>query len=229
MTRPDDSAPKTAADTAAAPGTRLIDLEERVTWWRERVDHLLSEGGQPRDVKEARRHMEEAVDRVHHFRLAKALLSVTDPERRALILATSAVADGSHVAAGAHERQLQSLRAARLAEELAEQERRRNATDPAVAFEVLLEELAGLPDGLRRRAADRLGATVHVVGTTPPAVPTPDDAGGATAAPDVPAGAVVARPPAAQPATTQRPTAPPAADPAPRRRVIGAPPVGGAA
>jgi hypothetical protein len=227
MTRPADSSPP-AADTAAAPGQRLVDLEERVTWWRDRVETLLEAGGPPRDIKEARRHMEEAVDRVHAFKLARALMVVTDPERRALILATSAVADASHVAAGAHERQLQSLRAARLAEEAAEAERLRNTTDPAVAFEQLLDQLAQLPDGLRRRAAERLGATVHVatLGSPPVTAAAPELASASQVAPEPPAGAVLARAPGAAPAaaggaTAAAPTAPTAPT---KRRVIGAPP-----
>lgn len=226
MQRPVDSGAP-AADTAAAPGQRLVDLEERVSWWRDRLEVLLNNDAQPRDVKEARRHLEEAVDRVHSFRLARALLAITDPERRALVLATSAVADASHVAAGAHERQLQSLRAARLAEEAAEAERLRNTTDPAVAFEQLLDQLAQLPDGLRRRAAERLGATVHVTapaGSPPVTAAAPEVASAASAAqaaPELPPGAVVARAPAAAPGAASGGTA--AAGPVAPRRVVGAP------
>jgi type IV secretory pathway VirB10-like protein len=190
-----------------------------VRWWTAHLKRLAGEvedasgkrvsAARAADVYQARRALEEAIDAVHAHREAQRLAAEHDPEARAARMTAMALAAGSHVAAGAHERQLQTLRAAREDAERAAQEAAAARTTPTVAFEALIERCVSLPDALRRRLADALGATVHVVAPPAPA-PAPDEAEAPEAPPAAPTPAVI------------RPAAPPKTGPTmpePRRQV----------
>jgi hypothetical protein len=196
-------APSPAASAAASDRARLRELQARVAWWTRHVAHLVEGQARAADVYQARRALEECRDRVHHHQLAQRLRTLDDPEARAAQLAGMALADGSHVAAGAHERALQALRALRLEAEQRAREAEAARTTPGDAFDLLIQAVTSLPDGQRRRLADALGATVHVIQELPPEPPdeVPEPA---PAAPSVPQPAVV-RP---APAPASSPTGP---------------------
>jgi hypothetical protein len=157
---------RTGKATKAQPARRPALLAS-LAWWTERVDAMIEGGGQDRDIHAARLKVEEYTERLYHLEVANHLHHVRDPESRASVLIGLAVADGSHTAAGAHERALQALRAEREARELAERERLAAQTDPQAAVGKLIEELSILPDSMRREIADAIGATVHVHGDAP--------------------------------------------------------------
>lgn len=173
-------APDTGKPTAKS---RRQSLEASRQWWENRVADMIQDGRADRDIKEARVKVEEFTDKIYHLDIANKLVGVSDAEQRARVLTGLAIADGSHTAAGAHERTLQQLRAEREARELAERERAEAQTDPQAAVASLTELILTLPDSVRREIADAIGATVHVHGDAPvlavvPPLP-PEPAGGA--------------------------------------------------
>lgn len=172
-----------ADQSAPTAKSRRASLEASRRWWEERVQAMIDGQRQDRDIQAGRLKVEEYTDRIYQLDVANLLYEVKDAEKRAKVLIGLAVADGSHTAAGAHERTLQQLRAEREARELAERERAEAQTDPQAAVAALTEMILTLPDSVRREIADAIGATVHVHGDAPvlavvPPLP-PEPAGGA--------------------------------------------------
>jgi hypothetical protein len=150
---------------------------------------MIEEQRADRDIHAARLKVDEYTDRLYDLECANYLRSIGSPEHRAAVLMGIALADGSHTAAASHERALQTLRAARLEAEAAAAEREAGRADPEEAFEALLDDLAALPDGRRRRAVDRLAASVHVAPPEQP--PAADPVLTASSTPPAPRGRVL--------------------------------------
>ena len=170
-----------ADQSAPTAKSRRASLEASRSWWEDRVQAMIDGQRQDRDIQAGRLKVEEYTDRIYQLDVANLLYEVKDAEKRAKVLIGLAVADGSHTAAGAHERTLQTLRAEREAREFAERERAEAQTDPEAAVAALTELILTLPDSVRRQIADTIGATVHVHGDAPPVLavvpPLPPESG----------------------------------------------------
>lgn len=172
--------PTTAQASTPIGGKRRQTLLAHIAEWQRDLTEFEERGGHDRDRLALRGKLHNARDELHRYDIAATLAAESDVERRLLIQMREAVAAGSHVAAGAAERQLQEVRAARLAREQAEAEAAAARVDPAAAVARVVEQLQSFPDFLRRQIADALGATVHVHSDPPvlAIVPPPDDDGG---------------------------------------------------
>ena len=155
-------------------------LLAQINEWERALADFNDRGGHDRDRLALIAKLHNARDELHRYDISRILAKTDDIEQRLIIEMREAVAAGSHVAAGAAERQLQEVRAARLAREQAEAEALAARVDPAAAVAKVVEQLQSFPDFLRRQIADALGATVHIHSDPPvlAVVPPPDDDGG---------------------------------------------------
>jgi hypothetical protein len=154
-----------ASTPAQAPtpigGKRRQTLLAHIAEWERDLTEFEERGGHDRDRLALRGKLHAARDELHRYDIAATLAAESDVERRLLIQMREAVAAGSHVAAGAAERQLQEVRAARLAREQAEAEALAARTPAGDVLEAVIAELLSLSDWERRQVLDRLSGTVH--------------------------------------------------------------------
>jgi len=160
------AAPKAAPATPYG-GRRRQTLLDQLEDWRTLRDEMRERGANDRELLQVTGKVHEAQDAIHAYDVAAVLHSEADPERRLGVQVREALASRSHVAAGAAERQLQEVRAARLAREQAEAEARAQQQSPDAALDALIATLLDQPDHVRRRVAQALGGSVHVVGAAP--------------------------------------------------------------
>lgn len=162
------SAPHGAAPRVASPtpygGRRRQTLLDQLEDWRTLREQMQERGAHDRELLQVTAKMHEAQDAIHAYDVAAVLHAEADPERRLGVQVREALASRSHVAAGAAERQLQEVRAARLAREQAEAEARAQQQSPDAALDALIATLLDQPDHVRRRVAQALGGSVHIVG-----------------------------------------------------------------
>ena len=142
-------------------GKRRQTLLAHIAEWERDLTEFEERGGHDRDRLALRGKLHAARDELHRYDIAATLAAESDVERRLLIQMREAVAAGSHVAAGAAERQLQEVRAARLAREQAEAEAAAARTPAGDVLEAVIAELLSLSDWERRQVLDRLSGTVH--------------------------------------------------------------------
>ena len=148
-------------------GRRRQTLLDQLEDWRTLRDEMRERQANDREMLQVTGKVHEAQDAIHAYDVAAVLHSEADPERRLGVQVREALASRSHVAAGAAERQLQEVRAARLAREQAEAEARAQQQSPDAALDALIATLLDQPDHVRRRVAQALGGSVHVVGAAP--------------------------------------------------------------
>jgi hypothetical protein len=160
------AAPKAAPATPYG-GRRRQTLLDQLEDWRTLRDEMRERQANDREMLQVTGKVHEAQDAIHAYDVAAVLHSEADPERRLGVQVREALASRSHVAAGAAERQLQEVRAARLAREQAEAEARAQQQSPDAALDALIATLLDQPDHVRRRVAQALGGSVHVVGAAP--------------------------------------------------------------
>lgn len=160
------AAPKVAPATPYG-GRRRQTLLDQLEDWRTLRDEMRERQANDREMLQVTGKVHEAQDAIHAYDVAAVLHSEADPERRLGVQVREALASRSHVAAGAAERQLQEVRAARLAREQAEAEARAQQQSPDAALDALIATLLDQPDHVRRRVAQALGGSVHVVGAAP--------------------------------------------------------------
>jgi hypothetical protein len=142
-------------------GKRRQTLLAHIAEWERDLAEFEERGGHDRDRLALRGKLHAARDELHRYDIAATLAAESDVERRLLIQMREAVAAGSHVAAGAAERQLQEVRAARLAREQAEAEAAAARTPAGDVLEAVIADLLSLSDWERRQVLDRLAGTVH--------------------------------------------------------------------
>jgi len=154
-------APTPAQAPTPIGGKRRQTLLAHIAEWERDLTEFEERGGHDRDRLALRGKLHNARDELHRYDIAATLAAESDVERRLLIQMREAVAAGSHVAAGAAERQLQEVRAARLAREQAEAEAAAARTPAGDVLEAVIAELLSLSDWERRQVLDRLSGTVH--------------------------------------------------------------------
>jgi hypothetical protein len=142
-------------------GKRRQTLLAHIAEWERDLAKFEEVGGHDRDRLALRGKLHAARDELHRYDIAATLAAESDVERRLRIQMREAVAAGSHVAAGAAERQLQEVRAARLAREQAEAEAAAARTPAGDVLEAVIADLLSLSDWERRQVLDRLSGTVH--------------------------------------------------------------------
>lgn len=152
----------TPAQAAVPIGSRRRQtLLAHITEWERDLAKFEEVGGHDRDRLALRGKLHAARDELHRYDIAATLAAESDVERRLLIQMREAVAAGSHVAAGAAERQLQEVRAARLAREQAEAEALAARTPAGDVLESVISDVLSMSDWERRQILDRLAPTVH--------------------------------------------------------------------
>jgi hypothetical protein len=152
----------TPAQAAVPIGSRRRQtLLAHITEWERDLAEFEERGGHDRDRLALRGKLHAARDELHRYDIAATLAAESDVERRLLIQMREAVAAGSHVAAGAAERQLQEVRAARLAREQAEAEAAAARTPAGDVLESVIADVLSMSDWERRQILDRLAPTVH--------------------------------------------------------------------
>jgi hypothetical protein len=142
-------------------GKRRQTLLAHIAEWERDLAEFEERGGHDRDRLALRGKLHNARDELHRYDIAATLAAESDVERRLLIQMREAVAAGSHVAAGAAERQLQEVRAARLAREQAEAEAAAARTPAGDVLESVIADVLSMSDWERRQILDRLAPTVH--------------------------------------------------------------------